>query len=153
MNTFEEILDRDGVLVYKTRGRSMEPLLRQDRDLVTIRRPEGPLKRFDIALYRRGEQYVLHRVIKTAEDHYLIRGDNTYALETVPCKAVIGVVKGFKRRGRDIDASNRLYGLYTRFWNFIYPLRHARFRTVNGLKAIARKLGITPLLKRLLKHE
>ena len=33
MNSFEEILARDGVLVYKTRGRSMEPLLREGRDI------------------------------------------------------------------------------------------------------------------------
>ena len=34
--TFENILDRDGILVYKTKGVSMRPLLRQDRDLVVI---------------------------------------------------------------------------------------------------------------------
>ena len=32
-STFEDLLGRDGVLVYKTRGVSMEPMLRQDRDL------------------------------------------------------------------------------------------------------------------------
>ena len=35
--TFEDILARDGKLVYKTRGVSMEPMLRQNRDLVVIR--------------------------------------------------------------------------------------------------------------------
>ena len=34
--TFEDILSRDGQLVYKTRGVSMEPMLRQNRDLVVI---------------------------------------------------------------------------------------------------------------------
>ena len=36
-STFKEVLARDGVLVYRTRGVSMEPMLRQGRDLVTIR--------------------------------------------------------------------------------------------------------------------
>ena len=39
MSSVEDILRRDGILVYKTRGRSMEPLLRQERDLVIIRTP------------------------------------------------------------------------------------------------------------------
>lgn len=153
MNSFEEILARDGVLVYKTRGRSMEPLLREGRDLVTIRRADAPLQKYDVALYRRGEQYVLHRVIRVLPDGYLIRGDNTYTLETVPSEAVIGVVEAFKRRGRDILTSNRLYGLYTRFWTWIYPIRLAAFRLVRALKALLRKLGITPILKRLIRHE
>ena len=153
MNSFEEILTRDGVFVYKTRGRSMEPLLREGRDLVTIRRADAPLRKYDVALYRRGEQYVLHRVIRVLPGRYLIRGDNTYTLETVPCEAVIGVAEAFKRRGHDIHVSSPLYGLYTRFWTLIYPLRHAWFKAVSGLKTVARKLGITPILKKWIRHE
>ena len=33
----EALLRRDGVLVYKTRGVSMRPLFKENRDLVTIR--------------------------------------------------------------------------------------------------------------------
>lgn len=61
--TFEDILARDGKLVYKTRGVSMEPMLRQNRDLVVIRVPSSRLKKYDVALYKRGDNYVLHRVV------------------------------------------------------------------------------------------
>ena len=54
--TFEEALERDGKLVYRTRGTSMEPMLRQDRDLVVLEPVNGRLQRFDVALYRRGGQ-------------------------------------------------------------------------------------------------
>jgi signal peptidase I len=81
---FEELLARDGYLVYKTRGVSMEPMMRQNRDLVIIRIPTCRLHKYDVALYRRGRNYVLHRVIGVEKDHYLIRGDNTYSVETVP---------------------------------------------------------------------
>ena len=43
MSTFEEILARDGRLVYKTRGTSMLPMLHQERDLVIIEGPKGRL--------------------------------------------------------------------------------------------------------------
>ena len=93
--TFEQLLAQDGRLVYKTKGTSMEPMLRQNRDLVIIEVPASRLKKYDVALYRRGESYVLHRVVDVKEDCYLIRGDNTYTLENVPDRAVLGVLTGF----------------------------------------------------------
>ena len=90
MNTFEKLLKRDGRLVYKTKGRSMEPMLRQNRDLVVIEVPSERLKKYDVALYKAGERFVLHRVIGVKDGYYRIRGDNTYAVERVPDEAVLG---------------------------------------------------------------
>ena len=123
MSSFEDLLAQDGRLVYKTRGRSMEPMLRQDRDLVIIRPPAGRLRRYDTALYRRGGNYVLHRVIRDCGDHYLIRGDNTYRLETVPDAAVIGVLTAFVRKGKTISADALCYRLYARLWCALFPVR------------------------------
>ena len=148
--SFEEILARDGVLVYRTRGVSMEPMLRQNRDLVVIRVPASRLKKYDVALYKRGDAYVLHRVIEDRGDHYLIRGDNTYAPENVPDAAVIGVLTGFQRKGKQHEVTEWGYRLYVHFWQAIFPLRvlYIRFRRL--AVRIARKLGVLPLLKRML---
>ena len=151
VSTFEDILARDGRLVYKTRGVSMEPMLRQNRDLVVIRVPDSRLKKYDVALYKRGKDYVLHRVIGVGDGHYLIRGDNTYAVETVPDSAVIGVLTGFQRKGKQVSADNRGYRLYARFWHGIYPLRRASLRFRRVAVRAARKLGVLPLLKKLLR--
>ena len=95
MSTFEEILSKDGKLVYKTKGVSMNPMLYQNRDLVVIVPNKERLKKYDVALYRRGKSYVLHRVIEVNDDGtYLIRGDNTYSDEIVPDSAVLGVITG-----------------------------------------------------------
>ncbi len=59
----ESILRRNETLVYKTRGVSMEPMLRQNRDPVTVRDSYLRLKKDDAALYRRGGAHVLRRVI------------------------------------------------------------------------------------------
>ena len=151
--TFEELLARDGRLVYKTKGTSMEPMLRQNRDLVVIEVPASRLKKDDIALYRRGENYVLHRVIDVKEDRYLIRGDNTYTLENVPDRAVLGVLTGFVRKGKQHFVDEGGYRRYVCFWNVIYPLRAVCFRCRRLFVRIARKLGILPLLKKLLRRE
>ena len=76
--TFEEILEKDGRLVYRFRGVSMKPMLYQNRDLVVIEKVKDRLKKGDVVLYRRGKDYVLHRIVRVSEDGYVIRGDNTY---------------------------------------------------------------------------
>lgn len=48
----ENILAKDGKLVYKTRGVSMEPMLRQKRDLVVIQSPQPKLKPLEFGKHR-----------------------------------------------------------------------------------------------------
>lgn len=151
--SFEELLAGDGHLVYKTQGRSMEPMLRQGRDLVVIEKPSSLLKKYDIALYKRGTKHILHRVIGVKTDHYLIRGDNTYSIEIVPHSSVIGVLTGFRRNGRQHDVAEHGYRFYVRFWNGIYPLRLMYVRLRHLAVVIARKTGLLPLLRKMLGKE
>lgn len=141
MSTFEEILEKDGKLVYKTKGVSMNPMLYQNRDLVVIEVPKGRLKKYDVALYKRGKSYVLHRVIEVNDDGtYSIRGDNTYGIETVPEEAVIGVLTSFVRDGKQYSVTDPEYLRYVKFWCEAYPARsaytHAKWRT----KAVLRRI-------------
>lgn len=141
MSTFEEILEKDGKLVYKTKGISMNPMLYQNRDLVVIEVPQGRLRKYDVALYRRGKSYVLHRVIGVNEDGtYSIRGDNTYSIETVPEEAVIGVLTGFVRDGRQYSVTDPEYQRYVKLWDAAYPVRsfnvHLKWRVKGVLRRI-----------------
>ena len=151
MIAFEEILLHSGALVYKTKGVSMQPMLRQNRDLVIIRPSFSRLNQYDVALYKSGDLYILHRVIGVRDDHYLIRGDNTYVLETVPHEAVIGVLTEFRRKGKQFSVDNRGYKLYVRFWHAIYPLRYGLYCFRRLTVRTARKLGILPIVKRLMR--
>ena len=138
--TFEKLLQEDGRLVYRTRGVSMEPMLRQNRDLVVIEVPSSRLKKYDVALYRRGTSYVLHRVIGVKSDHYLIRGDNTYALETVPDSAVLGVLTEFVRDGKQYKVTDEEYLRYVHAWCAAYPVRRLYNRTKGRTKRAVKKL-------------
>ena len=150
--TFEEILARDGRLIYKTRGFSMLPMLHQNQDLVVIHVPDGRLKKYDVALYKRGKAYILHRVIGVYEGGYDIRGDNTFAIEKVPDEAVIGVLTAFVRKGKSYEATDRGYLCYVHFWCAIYPLRAGYRRCRILALKVAQKLGITPVLKKILRR-
>ena len=140
--TFEDLLKRDGRLAYKTKGVSMRPMLRQNRDVVVISAVQGRLKKFDVAFYKRGNNYVLHRVINVIPSGYEIRGDNTYSIERVPESAVLGVLERFQREGKTYLVTDKSYQRYARFWNAIYPLRaiYVKLRRSGG--RLARKLGV-----------
>lgn len=151
--TFEDILARDGKLVYKIRGVSMEPMLRQNRDLVAIEVPRARLKPGDIALYKQGEIYILHRVIRADKNDYLIRGDNNYFDEIVPEQAVLGVMTNFTRKGKAYRITDRSYQLYVRLWTALYPVRLFLFRSRKAAVSVLRRLGILPYIKKVTGHE
>ena len=138
--SFEELLRRDGVLVYKVKGVSMLPMLRQNRDLVVISRPEGRLRPYDVALYRRGGKYVLHRVLRVREEDYLIRGDNCLALEEIPAQDVLGVLTAFVRDGKRIPVTDRRYRRYARVWCALYPARRVFLRARGLAGRVVRRM-------------
>ncbi len=123
-----ELLEKDGVYVSTTSGVSMYPLLRNRRDTIVVVRPSERLKKYDVALFLRGEKYVLHRVIKVLEDGYLIRGDNCIAPEHVKDSQVIGVLSEICRGGKQLDLNGKGYKAYTRLIIFCHPLVSLKLR-------------------------
>lgn len=119
-------LQESGEFISRTRGVSMQPLFRQGRDLVVITKPVGELKKGDVPLYKRRnyDYLLLHRILAVKEDHYVIRGDNTYRLEHVPKDFVVGVLKEFYRDGKYCNCNtNTRYKIYTKYIILSYPLR------------------------------
>ena len=126
-------LETSGEFMTLTKGPSMRPMLRQCKDIVVITEPVGELKKGDVPLYKRRnyEFLVLHRILEVKEDHYVIRGDNTYSLEYVPKDFVVGVLKEFYRNGKYVNCeTSKGYKVYVKFINSIYPLRFVWARCI-----------------------
>lgn len=140
--SIEKQLREQGVYVSTTVGVSMKPMLRNRRDRIVVRPlTEQTLKRFDVPLYRiPNGSYVLHRIIAVKDDHYVIRGDNTYVREHVPKDAVIGVLTEFYRGERHVLVTQKSYRLYARLWNLLYPVRHVLHGARLFLGRLRRKL-------------
>ncbi len=139
--TLESELQKNGFYASTTRGTSMEPLFRTGRDVIIVARPDGELKRHDVALYRYPSgKYVLHRVLRVRDGDYVIRGDNTFALEYIPKEWVKGVLIKFNRKGRSHTVDERGYRLYVVLWRFIYPLRFLYYCTRRMAGKLYRKL-------------
>lgn len=135
----EDVLRDEGVFVSTTSGVSMYPMLRDRRDTIVVRPlKEGErLKKLDVPLYKRGEKYVLHRIIKVLPDGYNILGDNCANVEkNIPDSSVIGVLQEFWRGDKKISLGSFKYKLYKWTVYLTYPVKLAYKR----LRAFAGKL-------------
>ena len=128
-STFEEVLAEKGTLIYTNVGDSMYPLIKP-RDLLVIQRPELPLKRLDIPLYKRDSgQYVLHRIIKVRKDDYLICGDNRVGVESgITDKHIIGVLTDIIRNGETISVYSTKNRIYAHLYCDFMPIKRIVFR-------------------------
>lgn len=141
MSSFEEELERSGSLVFTNKGRSMMPLLREDRDLMVIKR-KGPerCKKYDAVLFKRGERYVLHRILQVREKDYYIVGDNCRKGEYVRDEQILGVLTQVVRDGKTINAGDPAYQRYVHLWCDFFPLRAGLFFLRDGVRAVGHKL-------------
>lgn len=116
----------------------MEPMMKAGRDTIYVTPKCGRLKKYDIPLYRRGNRYVLHRVIKVLPGKgYNIRGDNCLCTEeNVPEDFIIGVLTGFYRNGKEVSLDSFTYKLYSRLWVFFHPVIFAVKRAAGYIKKL-----------------
>lgn len=139
--SFEEIINRDGRLIYSSVGDSMLPMIKQGRDLLVIERPAGRLKRYDIPLYKRDNgRYVLHRILKVRDKDYVICGDNRYWPEYgITDRHIIGVLTAVITDGVEKPLTGVRYGLYVFFWCRLFCVRALILRVVSFMKRVGRR--------------
>lgn len=123
--SFEDMLEKYGYLVYTNVGYSMMPFLRQRKDIIEIRKKqEGRCKKYDVVLYKRGDKYILHRILKVLPEGYIIAGDNnTYLEKDVTDGDILGVMTRVIRDGKSIYMTDKVYLAYVHLWCDAYPVR------------------------------
>ena len=142
----EDVLKEKGVYIGPTVGVSMLPMLKNRRDTIVVKPKTERLKRLDVALYKRGEAYVLHRVLGAVDGGYIIRGDNCYEDENVPEDAVIGVLTEFFRKNKHILWTDKKYIRYAEKRLKTYKFRRFFVRIKANVRAfggkVLRKIGL-----------
>lgn len=143
LTTFEQVLSEQGKLIYTNVGTSMMPLLRQNRDVMIIERPSGRLKKYDVPLYKKGDKYILHRVIKVLPDSYVIVGDHCTVREYgVTDSRIIGVLTGIIRDGKTVSVNSLRYKLYYHLWCDFFYVRVFILKSKAFLNAVLRRLKV-----------
>ncbi len=136
----EEMLEKEGLFIATTVGMSMYPLFKNRKDHVVIKPITGKLKKYDVPLYRRGDKYILHRII-AIKDGYIIRGDNCDNAETdITDENIVGILTAFWRRDRYFSVNSPIYKVYSRLTVFLHPLRLFYKKCLNLMIRAKRKL-------------
>jgi hypothetical protein len=146
MMTLAEQLEQSGILVHTSKGVSMRPLLRENRDLIVVKK-KGTERfcKYDVVLFQRQNgEYVLHRIRRVSPDSYWIVGDNCVSGELVRDAQILGVLVEIVRDGKTIRVTDRKYLLFVHFWWAIYPIRGlykiARMKTAAVYRRIQRMM-------------
>lgn len=116
-----EKLEMGGTVTFTPNGTSMLPMLRDGKDVVVLKKPEGRLHLFDVPLYRRENgQFVLHRVIDFGKDgSYVMCGDNQFSKEKgIKDGQILAVMTGFHRKGKAYTPNSLRYRAYVNFWYY-----------------------------------
>ncbi len=124
--TYEEYLEQHGEMTYSNVGISMLPLLKQGRDLFTVRQKGTErCQKYDVVLYRRPpSSYVLHRIIQVRKDDYVILGDNCINKEYgIRDSDIIGIMVSYVHNGKKRTVNNYGYRLYSWLWVNFSPVR------------------------------
>ncbi len=113
--SFESYFIENDELIYSNVGVSMMPLLRQGRDLFIVRKKGRERCRTgDVVLFRRGSDYVLHRIVKVLDHGYDILGDNSIEMEkNIKEEDVLAVMTGFVRNGKSHRTDELGYRIYS----------------------------------------
>lgn len=117
--SFEEYFEKYDTLTYRNTGISMEPLLKQGRDVFTVEKKKNErFRKYDVVMYRRPpDKYVLHRIIKVRENDYVILGDNCINKETgITDEDILGVMTSFVRNGKEHKVTDLSYRMYVQLW-------------------------------------
>ena len=114
------MLDNGKDVLFTVTGISMQPMLYNKRDKVVLSKPNFPLRKYLIPFYHfQNQKWLMHRIVKTNKDGtYTCRGDNRWDCEkNITEEQIIGVVSGFYRDGKYIDANTSIgYFIYCRAW-------------------------------------
>ncbi len=130
IDLIEEVLASDGEFRMFPRGTSMLPLIVQGEDSVVLRRSDKPLKKKDIAFYRRDNgQFVLHRIVKVSRGGiYTMCGDNQTILEpNIRPDQIIGYVSDIYKKESRLNMKSLKHRAYLFFWGCVHVRRMVRF--------------------------
>ena len=122
LTKFEDVLNKDGELIFTNVGYSMYPLIKQREDVLRIVKSDN-YKKGDIVLYKSEiDHYVLHRILKIKKDKIILAGDYNYFKDKPITKdKVLGLLVTItKKDGSVIDLAKDKKA--RKFWytNFFY---------------------------------
>ena len=141
LNTLCPLLEQGKLVDVPVAGNSMYPFLEHGRDTVYLERPEAPLRRGDVVLFRRRSgQFVLHRIVRCENGSFWITGDAQQNPEgPIAQEQIAGIVTCVMRDGKQLKPGDRRWEFYARTWVRLVPVRHIVLRLLRIRKKERKK--------------
>ena len=139
-----DLVEQGHIASLTVTGNSMSPFLVHGRDQICFRRPEGPLKRGDMAFFqRKNGAYVMHRICRVdPEGNYYLVGDGQRDIEgPIAPGQVLGVVTQVCRKGTWLGPKSFWWRFFAGPWLWLHPLRPQLRRTYGWISRIWKKGG------------
>jgi signal peptidase I len=100
----EEVLSSGGKVKITATGTSMEPVIKNGSDTVTLTAVNKELGIDDIVLFKRDNgKLVLHRIIGKNQTGFVLRGDSQWTTEAVSAENIIAVLDSVERNGKPVN--------------------------------------------------
>ena len=140
--TYEAYFEEHETLTYTNVGTSMLPMIKQGRDLFTLKKKTADrCKKYDVVLFRSPSgRYVMHRIVEVRENDYVLLGDNCLNKEYGVTDAdILAVMTEFVRKGKRYSVTDRRYLRYAKWRYAFYPFRKTLMRLKIKCRNILRR--------------
>ncbi len=125
VSALRELTEAGREVSMRIAGSSMSPFLIHNRDTITFRKPDRPLRAGDMVFYqRRSGQFVMHRICRIRPEGLYIVGDAQTEIEGPVCPdQVFAVITRVHRKGRWIGPEDFWWRFFAGPWRWLLPLR------------------------------
>lgn len=132
----KDALDGGGTVELPITGTSMFPLLKAGRDTVIIKKSDSGYSVGDIIFYRRDDgHFVLHRIVGSDKNGYIMCGDNQTEPESgITDRHIIAKVIEINRGGKTFSANDPKYLRKVHLWIKALPHRRLPLMIMHKLK-------------------
>jgi hypothetical protein len=120
---YREIIESKGFLLLAPKGNSMLPFIHPHTDIIKLINAKGPYKKYQVILFQKGPDYILHRIIKVTDSKLFCIGDNEFVTDIVDCSDVIAIMEGLYRKEKYIHSNQHLSLIFISIWHILTPLR------------------------------
>ena len=131
-----EGLSKGGTYRFYPKGRSMLPLIREEKDSVVFSKADS-ISKGDIVLYRRKNgMFVIHRIVDVSETLTMC-GDNQFVFEKdILPSQVLAKVSLIYKKDKPLSLDSKRYLCYVK----LLPIRRFSLKSICYAKIMARKL-------------
>lgn len=145
MQMVQELLKEGKEVPLVITGNSMSPFLIHERDQILISRVNRPLKKGDMAFFRRTNgQYIMHRICRVKKENnkeaYYFVGDAQTAIEgPIRREQIFGLITAVERKGKILRKGDFWWEFFEHVWLHIIPFRRMICRIYTAVSSLLRK--------------